>query len=142
MWRRLKNIFHSFRTYADLTPDIQTRQRINRLLNDRPGLSQQEWYLQFWKGQNISEDLAGFIYERMPTYSGLDFSRVQPGDRLNADLQLPLVCWFDWHISFCEDFMQVFGIDLSNHFDPDSLTTVADLLLFLNQQVVSASHSP
>jgi hypothetical protein len=141
MWRRLKNIFYSLKTYADLRPDWRTRRRVNRLLRDRPCLSEDQWFERFWQGKDVPPVLAHFIYVQMPVYSGLDFSRVQPGDRLNEDLQLSMTCWFDWQISFCEDFLREFGVDLSHTFNPDSLQTLEDLVLFLRQQVVPMKRS-
>ncbi len=141
MWRRLKNIFYSFETYADLTPDLRMRQRVNRSLRDRAALSADAWFEQLWQPRTISKQVANFVYLQMPLYSGLDFARVRPTDRLNDDLQLPLVCWFDWQVSFCDDFLIHFGIDLSDYFDPQDYSTVEALIIFLNHQLLSLNHS-
>ncbi|MCL6433229.1 MAG: hypothetical protein K6T90_03275 [Leptolyngbyaceae cyanobacterium HOT.MB2.61] len=141
MWRRLQNIFYSLRTYADLSPDIQTRQRINRFLRSRSPLSAEEWFEQFWSDRKIFKQVADFVYTHMSNYSGLEFSRVRPEDRLNEDLQFPLVCWFDWQLSLCEDFFQSFGVDMSDRFDPETLSTIEDLVTYLNHQVLSVNHS-
>ncbi len=141
MWRRLQNIFYSLRTYADLSPDIQTRQRINRFLRSRSPLSAEEWFEQFWSDRKIFKQVADFVYTHMSNYSGLEFSRVRPEDRLKEDLQFPLVCWFDWQLSLCEDFFQSFGVDMSDRFDPETLSTIEDLVTYLNHQVLSVKHS-
>ena len=141
MWRRLRNIFASLRAYADLSPDWRTRQRVNQFLSDRPALDAEEWFKQFWQPQAITQPIAVFVYIQMTTYSGLEFARVRPNDRLVEDLCLPLVCWFDWHLSFCEDFSAHFGINLSDRFDPDQCNTVKDLVVFLNHQLLSVNRS-
>ena len=140
MWRRLRNIFDSLRAYADLSPDLRTRQRVNQFLRDRPALSSDEWFEQFWQAQGIAQPIAAFVYTHMQTYSGLEFARVRPTDRLSEDLCLPLVCWFDWNLSFCEDFLASFSINLSDRFDPHQYTTVGDLVLFLNHQLLSINR--
>ncbi|MBC7969619.1 MAG: hypothetical protein H7Z11_05725 [Verrucomicrobia bacterium] len=141
MWRWLRNIFGSLRAYADLSPDLRMRRRVNQCLRDRPALSVEEWFELFWKPQGIAQPLAAFVYTHMQAYSGLEFARVRPNDRLNEDLYLPLVCWFDWQTSFDEDFLSCFGIDLSDRFDPQSFTTVEELVIFLNHQLLSVNHS-
>jgi hypothetical protein len=135
MWRRLKNIFYCFRTYADLSPDVQIRRRVNQFLHNRSPLSTEEWFEQFWQGRKVSRRVSDFVYDHMQHYSGLEFARVRPNDFLNEDLHLPLICWFDWQLSLCEDFLQCFGIDLSDRFHPESLGTVEELVVFLNCQL-------
>ncbi|XGV99478.1 MAG: hypothetical protein ACAF41_11140 [Leptolyngbya sp. BL-A-14] len=129
------------RTYADLSPDLRTRQRVNQCLRDRPALSAEEWFQAFWQPQGIAQPIADFVYTYLPKYSGLDVARVRPHDRLNEDLYLPLVCWFDWNLSLCEDFLARFGIDLSEHFDPYQHGTIEDLMVFLNHQLLSVNRS-
>lgn len=141
MWRRLRNIFASLRAYPDLSPDLRTRQRVNQFLRDRPALNHDEWFEQLWQAQGVVQPIAAFVYNQMQAYSGLDFSRVRPDDRLTEDLYLPLVCWFDWQTSFTEDFLASFGLDLSDRFDPQSFTTVKELVIFLNHQLLSVNHS-
>ncbi|SRR5579883_2470556 len=140
MWRRLRNIFNSFRTYADLSPDLRMRQRVNSSLHNRPALTAEQWFEQCWRSFDIAPSIAAFVYEYLPQYSGIEFARVRPSDRLDEDLHLPLVCWFDWQTSFCEDFWARFGIDLSDRFDAQSYPTVEALVVFLNQQL-SVNHS-
>jgi hypothetical protein len=141
MWRRLRNIFDSLRAYADLSPDLRTRQRVNQFLRDRPALSSDEWYEQLWQARGITRPIAVFVYNHMQLYSGLEFARVRPIDRLIDDLCLPFVCWFDWQLSFHEDFSAAFGLDLSDRFDPQSFDTVEELVIFLNHQLLSVNRS-
>ncbi|XHX78371.1 MAG: hypothetical protein RBJ76_28785 [Stenomitos frigidus ULC029] len=141
MWRRLKNIFASLRAYSDLRPDLRMRQRVNRCLRNRPPLSANQWFEQFWQPQGINQPIVTFVYTQMQAYSGLEFARVRPHDRLNEDLYLTLVCWFDWETSFNEDFFARFDIDLGDRFDPQNFTTVEELVIFLNHQLLSVNHS-
>jgi hypothetical protein len=129
------------RAYADLSPDLRTRQRVNQFLRDRPALSSDEWYEQLWQTRGITQPIAVFVYNHMQIYSGLEFARVRPTDRLIDDLCLPLVCWFDWQLSFSEDFSAAFGLDLSDRFDPQSFDTVEELVIFLNHQLLSVNRS-
>jgi hypothetical protein len=141
MWRRLKNTFHSFRTYADLSPDVSTRQQVNKFLRDRSALKAEDWFEQLWQPRDVSRQIANFIYAYMPTYSGLEFARVRPNDRLEQDLHFISVCWFDWQFALCDDFLENFGVDLSDRFDPENFTTVEDLVVFLNHQLLSINQS-
>lgn len=134
MWRKLRNIFASFTSYADLSPDIQLRRQVNRFLRDRPNLDRDTWYEQCWQPQEIAESVAAFTYDYFANSTGLEFGRVRPSDRLVEDLHLPLICWFDWEIEFCEAFLEQFGIDLSLDFDIHQFSTVQDLIRFLNYQ--------
>lgn len=135
MWRRLKNFFVSISTYADLSPDLQTRQQVRRFLQQRSALTTDEWFEAHWRSLNVSPSVAAFVLKQMSAQTGLDFSRVQPSDRLGADLQLPLICWFNWEVSFSEEFYRWFGVDLSDRFNSDSFETVQDLVLFLELQL-------
>jgi hypothetical protein len=141
MWRRLRNIFYSFRTYADLSPDIRMRRRVNQFLRNRPALNAKEWFEKFWQSKAISQQVTDFAYISMEKYTGLEFARVQPSDRLSEDLAIPAVCWFDWEAYFCEDFYEQFGTDLSDRFDPQTFATVEELVVFLNHQLLSVNHS-
>lgn len=113
------------------------RRRINRGLMHRPALTAEEWFQAFWASRNISRSIADFIYIQLPHYSGLDVSRIQPGDRLSEDLHLALVCWFDWEWALCQDFLECFGVDITDCFDPTTLVTVEEFLVFLDRQLVS-----
>lgn len=134
MWRRLKNIFVSCSTYADLGPDLRIRRFVNRGLGDRAFLTAEAWYKQFWHPLGISQPVAEFVYTHMPTYCGLEFARVQPLDRLNEDLHLPLVCWFDWELSLWDDFCACFEVNPCDCLDLQQVSTVKELVVFLDGQ--------
>lgn len=140
MWRSLKNFFYSLWTYADLSPDLRMRRSVKRFLRRRSSLSSREWYERFWQPADIPQPISDFVYTQMSQYSGLEFGRVLPTDRLNEDLHLSLICWFDWDICFCQSFLDSFDLDLSDRFDPASLSTVQDLVLFLKHQLLSVNH--
>ena len=136
---RLNNFISSVQAYADMSPDQSIRRDVNNWMirRDRAALTAAQWCECF--GHADSPVLA-FIYKTFSEYSGLDFSRVRPSDSLNSHLHFPLVCWFDWTITFCEDFFQAFNIDLSDRFDETDFTTVGELTDFLVAQVAAASH--
>lgn len=137
MWRRLRNGLLSLHTYAEMSPDLGVRRRINQVLRSRPSRNLEEWYITFWQPLSISRDIAAFVYEHLEDYSGLQFANVLPRDRLREDLQFPSVCWFDWECILCDDFYDRFGIEIAEHWDIHLLNTVEDLILFLNRQVRS-----
>ena len=139
MWRELNNLVLNVRTYADLSPDLSIRWRINRGWKSRPTRSLEDWYHSFWRPLAVSREIAAFVYHQMETYSGLQFAKVTPCDRLIDDLQIPLVCWFDWEHNLCDDFCDRFGIEIVDRFDFGKLHTVRDLVIFLNQQLLSVN---
>lgn len=141
MWRRLKNSILGLRTYPDLSPDLGLRQRVNQTLRSRPSRSIEESYNAFWKPLSISKEVVAFVYEHLETYSGLSFQNVVPRDRLTEDLKLALVCWADWEFDLCDDFYCRFGVDICDRLDLPALCTVEDLVIFLNQQLLSVHYS-
>lgn len=132
MWRRIQNLFHSLVTYGVLSPDMLLRCRVNRKLRHRLALPQEEWFEMFWQRQSISQDVAEFVYAHIPRYSGLNVARLKPHDRLEADLCWTQVCWFDWEMDLYDDFLQCFGLDISEEFDFSQLGTIDDLIHSLN----------
>ncbi|MBE9030887.1 hypothetical protein IQ266_14215 [filamentous cyanobacterium LEGE 11480] len=137
---RLYNWFLALWSYNDLRPDLALRRRINRqVLAARPAHKVSEWYQKFWASRGVSREVATFIYQSLAKYSGLQFAKVLPSDRLCEDLKLPLICWFDWEMSLCEDFYEEFGFELDDYLDVTQLKTVADLMGFFNQQVAMAA---
>lgn len=141
MWRRVKNLLYSLDSYTELSPDLALRKRINETLRSRPSRRLDEWYQLFWQPLQVSKEVVAFVYQQMEDYSGLHFANVLPSDRLNEDLKLTLVCWFDWELSFCESFYNQFGVDISESFDLYSLSNVEELVVFLNQQRLSVNYS-
>jgi len=114
MWYWLKNIIQSVKTYWVLSPDLKVRRQVLRWLRQRPLLTPQEWYELYGSPANISLSMIQFAYHYLGKYSGLEFGRVLPGDRLDEDLCWTRICWFDWHLALCDDFYQQFSVDLSD----------------------------
>ncbi len=137
MWQRIKNLFLSFRAYGVLSPDLRVRQQVNHRLSDRPSLTFQQWFDQHWKPLGIAPAIAQFAYARFEKYSGLSFSHVVPEDRLE-ELQWTRVCWYDWEMTLCDDFLQVFGVDVSDEFEDTPIDRISDLVRLLNHQAALA----
>jgi hypothetical protein len=139
MWQSVINYLHSVWTYRDLSPDKGIRLQVNVQLRHRPRLSLEAWSHLFALGTNqaLNSSLLTFIYQKLPDYSGLDVGRIRPSDRLIDDLQLPLVCWFDWPNELCADFYDTFQIDISEEFDESEQETIGDLVHFLYQRLQS-----
>lgn len=133
---RLNNFISSVQAYADMSPDLSIRREVNSWMmrRDRAALSLTQWSECF--GGGIHPVLT-FVYETFGEYSGLDFSRVRPNDSLNSQLHFPLICWFDWTITFCEDFYQAFDVDLSDRFDEANFDTIGELVAFLVEQTAA-----
>jgi hypothetical protein len=140
MWQNFHNVFSAVSTYSDLSPDIEIRRCVNNTLSLRPALSLDEWFNYFWRPLGISKATVSFVYTYLEKYSGLQMSCVLPGDRLEQDLKLTLVCWFDWQLNFCDDFLLYFGLDISERLDTYSLSTIEDFVKFLDSELV-AIHS-
>ncbi len=133
MWQSVRNHLYSLLTYRDLSPDRAVRRQVNARLRNRPNLSFTAWAALFpTTGQHPPTSLLAFVYTRLPEYSGLEVGRVRPSDRLIDDLKLPLVCWFDWPYKLCDDFYETFQVDISEEFDEALLSTVGDLVDFLD----------
>lgn len=139
MWQLVINYFRKLQVYRDLSPDRGIRRQVNAQLRHRPRLSLEAWSTLFPKVKDtpISQSLFAFIYRQLYEYSGLDVGRIRADDRLIKDLQLPLVCWFDWRNRLCDDFLNTFQVDISDDFDESRLETVGDLLWFLHQRLQS-----
>ncbi|MEM6836334.1 MAG: hypothetical protein AAF609_05715 [Cyanobacteria bacterium P01_C01_bin.120] len=143
MWQFALNYFRSLRTYRDLSPDAGVRRRINAQLSNRSSLSVEEWSQLFPLERPIAaRRLLAFVYSQLSTYSGLDAGKLRPSDRLIEDLQLPLICWYDWPNQLCCDFYETFQIDIGEEFDESLLETLKDLVLFLNQRLQSPDSIP
>ncbi len=131
----LNNWLSSVSTYSDMSPDLTVRKQVNQWMKrrTRQRLSPGEWCQLFCRQERARPVLA-FVYQTFAQYSGIEFGRVRPDDRLNRDLHFPLVCWFDWSLTFCEDFFQRFGLDLSDRFDESAFETIGELVNFLVEQ--------
>lgn len=144
MWQSVINYVRSLWSYRDLSPDIWVRRRVNARLQGRSQLSLEPWTRSFIQAEckSLSPRLLAFIYKHLPQYSGLDIGRIRAKDRLIEDLQMPLVCWYDWSHQLCDDFFKVFQIDISEEFDESLLETVGDLVKFLNNYLQSMDSVP
>ncbi|MEM8502375.1 MAG: hypothetical protein AAF716_04405 [Cyanobacteria bacterium P01_D01_bin.1] len=159
MTEQFDNWLSSISTYADMSPDLAIRTQVNFRMkaHARSALGVSDWCQLFLNylspNRNATGDAAAFshaaagvsdtrrvlcfVYQRFGQYSGIDFSRVRPEDKLNDDLHLSLVCWFDWTFTFYGDFFEQFDLDLSDCFDEDDFETVGELAAFLVEQVNS-----
>lgn len=66
---------------------------------------------------------------------------MHPSDRLQEDLYLSLVCWFDWQETLRQDFFTQFEIDLEEDTDLEMLSTVEDFIVFLDRQLHQSNIS-
>jgi len=153
----MNNLLSSMEAYADMSPDLEIRQQVNVWMQarDRQPLSVAEW-CDVFSGESIdiakatqapntervAKSVLGFVYEFFGNYSGLAFSQVRPNDSLNRDLHFPLVCWFDWTLNFCDDFLAHFDLDLSDCFDEADFLTIGEMVAFLVAQVVAITATP
>lgn len=131
---RINNFISSVQAYADMSPDQTIRREVNSWMirRDRALLDLPQWSELFG---SAGHSVLAFVYHAFSEYSGLDFGRVRPNDSLNNHLHFPLICWFDWTITFCEDFCQQFDVDLSDRFDEADFDTIGELVDFLVQRV-------
>jgi hypothetical protein len=136
MWYRLRNIVQSLETYSILSPDREVRRQVNRELRDRPTLDAERWFETFFQSQGVTRSIAIFAYRHLGQYSGIQFEHVLPSDRLEEDLRWTQICWFDWEMTLCDDFLQCFGVDIADRICEFAPMTIADLVLFLNEQLV------
>jgi hypothetical protein len=131
----IQSFWASASSYADMRPDFGLRNTINRTLDSqRASLTGEEWFERFWRPRGISKQIVDFVYERLGEYSGLRWGLTVPSDRLLEDLQLPLVCWFDWELSFCDDLAQQLGIQLEDPSLLGEVETVEEFLTLLHRK--------
>jgi hypothetical protein len=135
MWYRFKNLFTTLKHYDILSPDLTMRRQVNQSLCHRPQLDVAEWFEVFCKPRQVAFPVANFLYTHLEGYSGIALAKLTPSDRLEEDLHWTDVCDFDWRIALCDDFMQQFGVDMSQCVEDFSPRTVEDLLLILQQQL-------
>ena len=150
----MNNLLSSIEAYADMSPDLDAREEVNLWLKkrDRQSLSITTWCELFSSEfasiaqataesatESAAKSVLAFVYEFFGEYTGLAFSQVRPNDSLNRDLNFPLVCWFDWTINFCDDFLTHFDLDLSDCFDEADFLTIGEMVEFLVAQVVEAT---
>ena len=138
----IRNRWQALTAYSDMSPDLKLRRRVNRSLLDRPEYAVNEWHQRFWRPLGIRFEVVEFVYRSLAESSGLAVGRLVPSDRMVTDLQLPLICWFDWEMTCMEAFWQQFdptGIAMrdsdmnDDSCDPTTFETLNDWMIFLNQ---------
>ena len=141
MTNQFNNWFSTLNAYADMSPDLAIRTEVNQWLKDRmrANLGLSEW-CRLFASHSENKELLTFIYQRFSQYSGLSFGRVRPRDTMHGELKFALVCWYDWVITFCEDFCEHFHIDLSDDFDEDDFETIGEMMAYLSEQVDRAQE--
>ncbi len=157
MTTSMANLLSSMEAYADMSPDLEIRQQVNLWMQarDRQPLSAAEWCevfsiesaaiaqaTQARATKKVAKSVLAFVYQFFGDYSGLAFSQVRPNDSLNRDLHFPLVCWFDWTLTFCDDFLTHFDLDLSDCFDETEFSTIGEMVEFLVAQAVAKPDAP
>lgn len=139
-WQKANNYIHSVQTYQDMSPDLSMRHQVNKSLRQhRQPLSPEEWCQEFQQDSPCRAKVLLFIYRSLENHSGIEFNRVRPTDRLVDDLQFPLVCWFDWSASFCDEALEQLGIDIRDCFDETCIYTLTDLATFLETCLTKVS---
>lgn len=141
MWHRLKNFWFSLKSYDALSPDLKVRRQVNQALRQRPLLPIESWFQVFYQPHGIAYTIVDFTYVHLSRYSGIEFGRVLPDDRLDEDLHWSQVCWFDWQLHLFNDFWHHFGVDISDRLDLTALQTVKDLVIFLNHHGTDRHHA-
>lgn len=149
----IRNKWQALRAYSDMSPDLKLRRQVNRSLLDRPEYAVNEWHQRFWRPLGIRFEVVEFVYRSLSESSGLVVGRLVPSDRMVTDLQLPLICWFDWEMTCMEAFWQQFdpvgsvvkpiethdsdtisSSDINDDScDPTTFETLNDWMVFLNQ---------
>ncbi|NEP63346.1 MAG: hypothetical protein F6K31_41670 [Symploca sp. SIO2G7] len=139
-WRKATNYIRSVQAYGYMSPDLAMRHRVNQFLRQhRQPLSPDDWCNECHRVTQSQRAVPLFLYHALAAYSGIEFNRVRPHDRLVDDLQFPLVCWFDWSTRLCNDVISQFEIDISECFDETRCETVADLIAFLDACLANKS---
>lgn len=132
---QLHNRWMDLNAYPDMRPDYKIRQQVNRSHADRSLYSAVEWHQRFWYPLGVQRRLSEFVYELLGECSGLAVGRLLPSDRLMQDLQLPLVCWFDWEMVLTEQFMIRFELDTDWILDIGEFETLEELMLALDRRL-------
>ena len=137
--RQLQNRWMALSSYPDMSPDSGIRQQVNDRHGDRSLYSAVEWHQRFWYPLGVQRLLSEFVYELLTECSGLEVGRLLPSDRLTEDLQLPLVCWFDWELVWTEQFTTRFGLETEWMLDIGEFETLQDFVLCLSKQLKQKS---
>ncbi len=138
---QFQNRWMDLSAYPDMRPDYKVRQQVNRKHSDRPLYNAVEWHQRFWYPLGVQRLLSEFVYELLGECSGLEMGRLLPDDRLMADLQLPLVCWFDWEMVWTEQFISRFEIDADWILDIAEFETLQEFVVDLDRLLKRQSAS-
>jgi hypothetical protein len=130
---QLQNRWMDLNAYPDMRPDYRMRQQVKRSHADRPLYSVVEWHQRFWYPLGVQRLLSEFVYELLGECSGLEVGRLLPSDRLMQDLQLPLVCWFDWEMVWTEQFGTRFELETDWILDIGEFETLEELMVALDR---------
>jgi hypothetical protein len=130
---QLQNRWMDLNAYPDMRPDYRVRQQVKRSHADRSLYSAVEWHQRFWYPLGVQRLLSEFVYELLGECSGLDVGRLLPSDRLMQDLQLPLVCWFDWEMVWTEQFVHRFELETDWVLDIGEFETLEELMVALDR---------
>ena len=103
----------------------------------RMARSEEEWHATYFEAADVSADVARTVCQCLAGYSGIDFGRVLPTDRLAEDLRFDEVCWRDWEMDFISDLREKLGLDVMA--DPalkrevEGARTIGDLMRALSR---------
>lgn len=129
---QLQNRWMDLSAYPDMRPDYKMRKHVNQHLSTRPLYGAVEWHQRFWYPLRVQRAVSEFVYEILRECSGLEVGRLLPSDRLMMELQLPMVCWFDWEIAWTEQFISRFELETDWILDIGEFETLQDFMLALN----------
>ena len=152
---KIRNRWQAITAYSDMSPDLKLRRRVNQSLLNRPEYAVNEWHQRFWRPLGIRLEVVEFVYQSLAESSGLTVGRLVPSDRMVTDLQLPLICWFDWEMTCMEAFWQQFDptgsmveaiathdSDMNDDScDPTTFETLNDWMIFLNQATTRSTSA-
>jgi hypothetical protein len=86
---------------------------------------------------DVSADVVRTVSRCLAGYSGIDFARVLPTDRIAEVLRFDEVCWRDWEMDFISDLREKLGLDVMA--DPalkrevERAETIGDLMRALSR---------
>jgi len=118
-------------------PSGRARSEVNRRLRERMARSEEDWYATHFEAADVSADVVRTVSRCLAGYSGIDFARVLPADRIAEDLRFDEVCWRDWEMDFISDLREKLGLDVMA--DPalkrevERAETIGDLMRALSR---------
>src|SRR5207245_11239271 len=88
----------------------KARRATNVRLSARPLMDRDAWRAHY--AGVIPAAVVDFVLNSFEGYSGIDFARVRPSDRMEADLKFSSACFGDWDLDLYDDFKDRFDRDL------------------------------